>query len=88
MKRVPSFSARPGFPSGLQVSLMQRRSLESVRQQLTEFSDFVQVLLVETDKQSREKVSKQLKQLSYVGEDEYRIVSALSRGPAWPTERP
>ncbi|KAL3144476.1 hypothetical protein ABBQ32_004216 [Trebouxia sp. C0010 RCD-2024] len=43
MKRVPSFSGRPGFPSGLQV------------------------LLVEADTQSREKVSKQLQQLTYVG---------------------
>lgn len=43
MKRVPSFSGRPGFPAGLQV------------------------LLVEADKQSREKVSKQLKHLSYAG---------------------
>lgn len=43
MKRVPSFSGRPGFPAGLQV------------------------LLVEADKQSREKVSRQLKHLSYAG---------------------
>ncbi|DBA90178.1 hypothetical protein WJX77_009214 [Trebouxia sp. C0004] len=43
MKRVPSFSSRPGFPVGLQV------------------------LLVEADKHSREKVSKQLKNLSYDG---------------------
>ncbi|DBA72452.1 hypothetical protein WJX79_006294 [Trebouxia sp. C0005] len=43
MKRVPSFSGRPGFPAGLQV------------------------LLVEADKQSRDKVSKQLKHLSYAG---------------------
>lgn len=43
LKRVPSFSSRPGFPSGLQV------------------------LLVETDRQSRDKVAKQLKQLCYIG---------------------
>ena len=66
MKRVPSFSARPGFPSGLQVRRVYLCVLT-----MSEFSDctllHAQVLLVEADKQSREKVSRQLRQLSYVG---------------------
>lgn len=46
------------------------KAREAVRGSLLVSSPFAQVLLVESDKQSRDKVSKQLKQLTYVGKHE------------------
>lgn len=67
MKRVPSFSGRPGFPSGLQVQYMFGDGTVTTFRGFLCSHAFAQVLLVEADTQSREKVSKQLQQLTYVG---------------------
>ena len=85
LKRVPSFSCRPGFPKGLQVCTAYLSFKVHIMQEvcLQIASAHVQVLLVETDRQSRDKVSKQLKQLSYVGKclDCLPLLSASRR--AW-----
>ena len=79
MKRVPSFSHRPGFPKGLQVrvALQNSQAFGCLASSSVVKSSRTQVVLVESDAKARRQAEGQLEALSYVGMHAYsRLVTS------------
>jgi hypothetical protein len=67
LSRIPSFSDRPGFPSGLRVSSGPGAHFSRLFRNRVNMALFLQVLVIDLHQEALEKTTAQLQECSYEG---------------------